>query len=380
MIPIAIPHLVGREGQYLQECVHSGFVSSVGPFVSRFEAMVADAAGASRAVATSAGTTGLHAALVAVGVGRDDLVILPSLTFIASANAIAHTGAGPWLLDVDEATWSLDPALLEHALDQLTTPADKGPVHKETGRRVGAIMPVFCLGLPADMDPIVRIARRFGIPIVVDGAASLGATYRRRPVCQLGADLTVFSFNGNKTVTAGGGGAVAGHNEDLCQLVQHLTTTARIGAEYEHDRVGFNYRMTNLQAAVGCAQLENLGAFLARKRCIRQRYNAAFGQLAAVRPFPAPSWAESACWFSGFILEKGDPDSLRAALRAAGIDARPFWKPIHLQKPYKDAPRTTQPRSEGVWRRIITLPCSTGISDEELDFVITSAKEALRSI
>ena len=227
MIPLAVPNLGGNEARYLQECVETNFVSSVGPFVDRFEAMVAEASGASHAVATSSGTTGLHAALTALGVGRDDLVVLPSFTFIASANAISHCGATPWLLDVCGDSWTLDVAQLARVLETQAERRDGDLVHRESGRRVAALMPVYTLGLPAEMEPLVRVAMRHGLPVVADAAAALGARYRGRAVGALGADLSVFSFNGNKTVTAGGGGVVVGEDEALCARVRHLTTTAR---------------------------------------------------------------------------------------------------------------------------------------------------------
>ncbi len=376
MIPLAIPNLCGNEGRYLHECVETNFVSSVGPFVTRFEEMVAEASGAATAVATSAGTTGLHAALVAVGVGRDDLVILQSLTFIASANSIAHCAADPWLIDVDPATWTLDPRLLEKVLAEETERSAGGVRHRRTGRRVGAIMPVLTLGAPADMDAIMAVARRYGIPVVVDAAAALGAESHGRKIGALGADLTVFSFNGNKTVTAGGGGAVAGDRAELCSLVRHLTTTARNGADYVHDRVGFNYRMTNIQAAVGCAQMELLDRFVARKREIAGRYTTELASLPGAGRIPEPEWAKSACWFSGIVVPPARQAELIGKLREAGIDARPFWKPIHLQPPFEAAPAGAAPVSESVWRSLLTLPCSTGLTDEEQTTVIDAVRRA----
>jgi len=378
LIPLAVPNLTGNEARYLAECVETTYVSSVGPFVDRFERMVAQASGSLGAVATSSGTTGLHAALIAVGVERDDLVILPSLTFIAGANSIAHCGAAPWLLDVAADGWTLDPELLAQVLADETEPGPRGPVHRISGRRVAALMPVHTLGLPADMDAIDSIAERHGLPIVADAAAALGARYRGRPLGALGAALSVFSFNGNKTVTAGAGGAVCGTDERLLDLVRHLTTTARRGAEYDHDRVGYNYRMSNLQAAVGCAQMERLEEFVAAKRRIRRRYEAAFADLPDLRPFPAPTWAEGADWFSGFTLDdprwRGVETDFRSRLRAGGIDARAFWKPIHLQAPYAEAPRSPMPVADGLWRRVITLPCSTGLTEADQDRVIAAVR------
>ena len=239
MIPLAVPNLTGREAEYLQQCIETTFVSSVGPFVNLFEEKVAEAAGASLAVATSAGTTGLHVALEAVGVGRDDLVVLPSFTFIASANAIAYCGASPWLFDVTEESWTLDPELLAKQLSAETHREKGCLIHNATGRRVAAVMPVYTLGMPADMDSIVQIAKDYNLPVIADGAAALGATYKGHPSGKLGADLTVYSFNGNKTITAGGGGAVAGEDTELLKLVRHLSNTAKVGEAYHHDRVGF---------------------------------------------------------------------------------------------------------------------------------------------
>jgi dTDP-4-amino-4,6-dideoxygalactose transaminase len=379
VIPLAIPNLSGNEARYLQECVDSTFVSSVGPFVDRLEDMVATAAGSAvRAVATSAGTTGLHAALTAVGVGRDDLVILPAFTFVASANAIAQCGAMPWLLDVSDTSWTLDPTLLAQVLEAETVRDGDSLRHRASGRRVAAVMPVHVLGCPADMDAIVATAHAHGLKVVADAAAALGSRYRGRRIGQLGADLSVVSFNGNKTVTAGGGGAVVGTDADLVALVRHLTTTARVSADYLHDRVGFNYRMTNLQAAVGCAQLERLDEFVEAKRRIRATYDRAFDGRAGLRLFPRPDWAESECWFSGFVLERAeDVAGLRAGLRDRGVDARPFWRPMHLQPAFAEAMRTDMAVTDGLWQRIVTLPCSTALTDAELATVVGAVLEVL---
>ena len=362
MIPLAIPNLAGNERQYLNECIDSTFVSTIGPFVTRFEQQICEASGCGYTVATSAGTTALHAALSAVGVKSDDLVVIPGLTFIATANAVAHAHAEPWLIDVDEESWTLDPVALANAFETETRPGSDGlPIHILTGKRVAAIVPVYTLGMPADMDLIVATAKKYGVPVIADAAAALGATYRGRMLGDLGADLTMFSFNGNKTVTAGGGGAISGNDRALVDLVRHLTTTARVGADYDHDRVGFNYRMTNLQAAVGCAQMEQLETFVSKKRAIARFYDDSFKNYSELLPFPSPTFAESACWFSGFILRSGDSEQLRSALRTTGIDARPFWKPIHFQKPYSKSPRGNLRVCESIWKRIVTLPWHTGL-------------------
>ncbi len=380
MIPLAIPNLAGNEGKYLQECVTSNFVSSVGPFVNKFEEMVAAKAGGQFCTATSSGTTSLHVSLISVGVQRDCLVIVPSFTFIASVNAVSYCGAVPWLFDIDCESWSLDPALLEQELKKHTFFKDDALIHRPSGRRVAAIMPVYTLGTPADMDRIYSIARDYQLPVIADAAAALGAKYKNRNLAEL-ADLSVFSFNGNKTVTAGGGGAVVGNNNELVDLAHHISTTARVGIEYHHDRVGYNYRMTNIQAAVGCAQLELLDKFIEAKRKIRAGYDDAFKDIKGIRVFPQPAWAESACWFSGIIIEDSNkfPDVplICEKLKERGIAARTFWKPIHLQPPYIDAPRTKMDVSDEIWAKILTLPCSTSLTETDQKYVSQSVKEIL---
>jgi dTDP-4-amino-4,6-dideoxygalactose transaminase len=380
MIPLAEPDVSGNEAAYLQECIRSTFVSSVGPFVQRFEAMLAESTGAVDAVTTCSGTSALHLALTTVGVGRDDLVILPSLTFIASANAISHCGASPLLVDVSEESWSLDVSALANFLDAESGVERGRLIHTRSGRRIAAIMPVHTIGAPADMDPLCALAARYALPVVADGAAALGASYKGRPLAQMGAALTAISFNGNKTVTCGGGGAIVGREAASLQRARHLGTTARIGSDYDHDDVGFNYRMTNIEAAVGCAQMERLDSFVAAKRRIRARYDSAFSGNEALSGFPACPWGESACWFSGAVLAPalaGKAQHIRSKLRDRGIDARAFWKPMHLQKPYASAPRADLTVSESLWQRILTLPSSVALSDADLDRVVSETLDVV---
>lgn len=380
LVPLAVPDVSGNETRYLQECIASTFVSSVGPFVRRFEAAIAASADAPAAVVTCSGTTALHLALVVAGVRRDDLVILPDLTFIASANAISHCGATPWLLDIDPRTWTLDPAAVARALGAEAVKSQDGLVHRPTGRRIGAILTVHMLGAPPDMDGLAAIAQAHGIPLLADGAAALGATYKGRSLARMGACLTGISFNGNKTVTCGGGGAIVGMDESLLDRARHLGATARIGSDYDHDAIGYNYRMTNVEAAIGCAQMERLGAFLDAKRRIRKRYNAAFAGRSALAGFPDSPWGDSACWLSGAVLAPElaarAPD-IREQLRDAGIDARAFWKPMHLQTPYADAPCGPVAVGDGLWRRILTLPCSVALTQADQDRAIAATLAAV---
>jgi perosamine synthetase len=380
MIPHARPDLSGNEARYLQECIETTYVSSVGPFVDRLERQLGEATGAAGAVATASGTSALHASLVALGVGRDDLVILPSFTFIASANAIAYCGAMPWLMDVDRETWTLDMALVRQSLERETRRDGERLIHVASGRRVAAMMPVHTLGVAADMEALGPIAAAFGLPVVADAAAAIGATLRGRALGRMGADLSVISFNGNKTVTAGGGGMIVGNDPELLRLVRHLTTTARAGEEYLHDRVGFNYRMTNLQAAVGCAQMDRWQHLVATKRAIRRRYDEAFAGLPGIGLFPDPADRESACWLSGIRLTAPaqSVEALRARLRAQEIETRGFWRPVHQQPPYRAAPTTDMSVADALWATILTLPCSTDLSEADQARVIDAVKAALQ--
>ena len=380
MIPLAVPNLTGNERKYLNKCIDTTFVSSVGEFVNRIEEMTAKLCGAKYGVATSSGTTGLHLALTGCGVKRDELVIIPTVTFIATANAVAHCGAVPWLLDISADSWNLDISQLEKELKENTVWEDEIVVHKKTGRRIAAIMPVYTLGNVPDMDKINKIARDFRLPVIADAAASIGAEYKSKKIGEL-ADLTVISFNGNKTVTAGGGGMIVGNDEKLMKKLKHLSTTARVTAEYDHDMVGFNYRMTNVQAAIGCAQLERAEEFVEKKRAIRKFYNKAFADVERVSLFPIPDEVESGCWFSGIVLNQGNLQEVRRicqGLRESGIEARSFWKPVHLQKPYCNALQAGSLKvSSGLWEKILTLPCSTNITEKELKYVAATVKEIL---
>ncbi len=381
MIPLAMPNLTGNEKKYLDNCIDTTYVSSVGEYVTRFESLVAEATGSVDVVATSSGTTGIHAALTAVGVGYGDLVIIPTFTFIATANAVRHCGADPWLMDISKEDWCLNPELVKYEIKERCEKRDGELYEKSTGKRVAAIMPVYTLGNIPDMGAFREIADECRLPLIVDAACAIGATYKGESFGKL-ADLSVLSFNGNKTVTCGGGGAVVGCNKELLQHVRHLTTTARVYPDYDFDEVGFNYRMTNIQAAVGVAQMERLGEFVRIKRKVRSYYEeklkdmAREGKLSFFRTTDGAS-----CWFSGIVLPEGKTiDDVKAfcqTMKKADIEVRPFWKPVHLQKPYLDCPRSEVEVSEHLWQRIITLPCSTNLAEYELEQVISMVKSIL---
>lgn len=378
-VPLAVPNLDGREAEYLQECIRSTFVSTAGPFVSRFEEQIAELSGTERASVTCSGTVALQMALEGLGVGSGELVMVPSLTFIATPNSVRHSGADVWLVDCTADDWTIDLGLAREAIESETEPHPDGRLHRPTGKVLRAIMPVMIMGASLDFDGVVSLAAEYGLKTVVDAAAAIGATGAGgRPLGATGVDAVCYSFNGNKTVTSGGGGAVASLDSDLVGRINHLVTTGRLGPAYDHDVVAYNFRMTNVEAAIGVAQIERLPAFLRRKREVYDRY----GEVAARHPhlsgFPTPTVGTSVHWFSGLVYT-GPDDALSERFRSfmveRGVDLRPFWKPIHLQLPYRDAIATPMPVTEQLWDRIFPLPCSTGITDDELDYVVAHATE-----
>lgn len=375
MIHLAEPNLTGNERKYLNECIDTTFVSSVGAFVTRFEEDVVKVTEADFGTAVSSGTAGLHMALKAVGVEKDELVCIPSFTFIATANAVMHCGAQPWLIDIAKDSWTMDPDVLARELQEKAEVRDGKVYHKSSGKRIAAIMPVYTLGMPADMDKINRIAAEYHLPVVADAAAAIGARYKENNIGKI-ADVTVFSFNGNKTITCGGGGALVSGNQQIIEKAHHLATTARCGIEYEHDMVGYNYRMTNIQAAVGCAQLERVDEFVEKKKYIREYYSKHLSGIKDISFFPEVEWAESACWFSGLVLsDKYEVKKVCELLKEKGIEARTFWKPVHQQKPYVNEERSEMKVADNLWKHVLTLPSSTGITEEELEQVVKAIKE-----
>ena len=379
MIPLAVPNLNGNEKKYLENCIDTTFVSSVGKYVMQFEKMVAESTGSVDAVATSAGTTGIHVALTAVGVTHGDLVIIPTFTFIASANAVRHCGADPWLMDISEDSWCLSAELVRKEIKEKCEMREGVLYHASSNKRVAALMPVYTLGNIPDMKAFRVIADEYHLPLVVDAACAIGATYEGEKIGKL-ADLSILSFNGNKTITCGGGGAVVGCNQALLDKVRHLTTTARVWPDYDFDMVGFNYRMTNIQAAVGVAQMERLDQFIQAKHNARIYYEKNLAELCEKGVTFFPTTKGSSCWFSGIVLPEGkfldDAKEICSKLKNGEIEARSFWKPVHLQLPYVNCPKSDVIVAEKMWQRIITLPCSTGITEDELREVTKAVKKA----
>lgn len=379
IIPLAVPNLLGSEGRYLQECISSTFVSSVGPFVTRFEKELAALSGSEDATVVASGTIALQMALTGFGIGEGDIVIMPTLTFIATANAVSHSGAVPWLIDCEAANWTLDLALTRTLIERETEADARGQRrHLATGRILKALMPVMIMGATLDFEAITALAREYRLKVIVDAAAAIGAEgHDGNRLGQTGVDAVCYSFNGNKTVTCGGGGAIAG-DAALIKRIRHLCATARVGRDYDHDEIGYNFRMTNVQAALGVAQLERLDDFLVAKLRMRNVYAELAARYSGVlAPFPDPAFGRNVYWFSGFWYKGPDDmlsDAFRSHMQAAGIDVRSFWKPIHLQAPYRDTVASAMPVADALWRRIFPLPCSTHLTETELQRVLSAAE------
>ena len=372
--PVALhePSFAGREWEYLKDCLDSGWVSSVGSYVDRFEQMLAEICEVSHAIATVNGTAALHLALVLSGVEAGDEVLMPGLTFIATANAAAYCGATPHFIDSDEDTLGLD---MDKLADHLQTKAHvTGGVarNKETGRRIGAIVPMHTFGHPVDMDALTEIALRWNIPVVEDAAESLGSTYKGRPAGGL-SQVGALSFNGNKIVTTGGGGAVLCRDANMAARAKHLSTTAKIPHKwaFDHDAVGYNYRLPNINAALGCAQLEQLAGFVSAKRVLAERYLDAFVDVPGVRLFREPEYARSNYWLNTLILDhanKDARDNLLEFTSANGVMTRPVWTPMHRLPMYADAPRMDLAGCESLSDRVISIPSSAvmGMVEREM--------------
>jgi perosamine synthetase len=380
-IPLSVPEIGGNEWRYVKDCLDSGWVSSVGAFVERFECEFAARLGAAHAVATMNGTAALHVALRTVGLRPEDEVLVPSFTFIAPANAVRYAGAWPVFVDAEPDTWQMDPARVVHFLERQCERVGGDLRNRATGRRIGALLPVHVLGHPVDLEPILAVAERYGLPVIEDAAESLGARYRGQPVGRLG-QIACFSFNGNKLMTTGGGGMLVTDDPALAEQARYLTTTARDdAAEGVHGTVGYNYRLTNIQAAMGCAQLECLDALPAAKRRIAARYREALADLPGVQAMPEADWAESAFWLYSIRLDEEiaglDSRALRDRLTRAGIETRPFWQPLHLSPAHAGAPCLGGGVAERLHREILSLPCSCGLTPAEQDRVIAALGEAL---
>lgn len=361
-LPLHEPEFFGEEEALVLDCIRSGWVSSVGQYVDRFEVEIAAACGTAHGIAVVNGTAALELALRVVGVMRGDEVLMPALTFVATANAAHHLGAVPHFVDAEALTLGLDAMALRLYLDEIAERRGDVTVNGRTGRRLAAVVPMHAFGHPADMDALAEVARDFDIALVEDAAESLGSTLGGRPCGSL-ARIAALSFNGNKILTTGGGGAVVTDDPELAQRAKHLSTTAKVPHKwaFHHDEIGYNYRMPNLNAALGVAQLAQLGKRLAKKRVLAQRYIDTFAGAEGVTVFAERSGTKANYWLNTLLLSSemaAARDTTLEVLNAAGLMARPVWEPLHKLAIYEDCPRAEMPVTEDLAARIVNVPSS----------------------
>lgn len=359
------PVFAGNEREYVKQCIETGYVSSVGSFVTRFEKELARYVGAQHAVAVVNGTSALHLALVAAGVKPGDEVIVPALSFVATASAVALAGATPHFVDVSRETWGIDSTELRAYLSSLLRRDGKQLINKESGRPVTAIVPMHTLGHPCDGDGIKAVAEEFGLAFLEDAAESLGS-FAGGTHTGLAGNAGVFSFNGNKTVTTGGGGAIVTDDAELAARLRHLSTTAKIPHrfEFDHDSVGYNYRMPNINAALGVAQLEQLPDLVERQRSLHRKYEEALGDLVLGSLRSESPGTTSNYWLQAFLLTPelaSQRDNILNACLDAGIPVRPLWKPLNSLTPYRQSPSPPTPVVTDLYSRVICLPSSASL-------------------
>lgn len=353
-----------REVEYVTDCVESGWVSSVGAYVTRFEQELAHFVGVKRAVSVVNGTAALHICLKLVGVVEDDEVLIPSLTFVATANAVSYIRAVPHFVDVNRESLGIDPAKLEKHLETIGEFRQGELYNKQTNRRIKALVPMHTFGHPCMMDELIAVCEKFNLELVEDAAESLGSYYKGKHTGSFGR-VSAVSFNGNKIITTGGGGAILTDDETLADYAKHLTTTAKVPHQwmYLHDEIGFNYRMPNLNAALGCAQLEKLPSFIESKRNLTETYSHWFEEIEGVRLFKELPTARSNYWLQTMLIEDGsNKEEILEFLNGQGVMCRPVWIPLHTLNMYQSCPRSDLSETEYLSATIISLP-STPLSE-----------------
>jgi dTDP-4-amino-4,6-dideoxygalactose transaminase len=374
-ILLSPPHLDDRATSLLLEAVASNWIAPLGPFVDRFEDALASLSHRRFALATCSGTAAIHLALLSLGVGEGDYVICQSLTFAGTVNPVSYVGGIPVFVDSERDTWNMDPDLTHEAIRWCL----------QRGRRPKAILVVHLYGMPARMDELLRLSEEYAIPLIEDAAEALGSRYRGEPCGAFGA-ASIFSFNGNKIITTSGGGALLSHDEPLIGRARHLATQARDAApHYEHTKIGYNYRLSNLLAAVGCAQLDVLNDRVASRRAVYDWYCARLASSGCLTMQPEVAQAFSNRWLTAAVIADhvGDLEAAAIAARILGacataqIDARPVWKPMHLQPVFRDAPSFGGTVSQSLFERGICLPSGSRLTAEELEGVGTAVSSVL---
>jgi len=360
------PYFGGNEWNYAKECIDSTWVSYLGKFVDQFESSLAKFTGIKKAIALVNGTAALHICLKMVGVRYGDEVMVPALTFVATANAVVYCGGTPHFVDSEERTLGIDPEKLASYLSEVSEIRDDGCFNKKTGHYIRAVVPMHTFGHPVDIDPLADVCRIYGVEMIEDAAESLGSYYKERHTGNWGR-CSVLSFNGNKIVTTGGGGAVLTNDEALGDKIKYLTATAKVPHkwEYRHDAVGYNYRLPNINAALGCAQMEELPGFLEKKRILASKYETAMSDIEGVSFFKEPDFARSNYWLNVLLLDNacvGQRDQLLEAAHSHHITMRPAWTLMHKLPMYNGCPRMDLSTAENLELRIVNVPSSPALA------------------
>jgi perosamine synthetase len=368
-VPLHVPEFHGRERELLLDCIDTGWVSSVGSYVDAFEAEVARLSGCAYGVVVANGTAALQIALIVAGVKAGDEVLMPALTFVATANATSHLGAVSHFVDSAYDTLGICPVRLRAHLQQVAEVRDGQTWNRRTGRRIAAIVPMHVFGCPVDMDGLDAVVADWPMVVVEDAAESLGSRYKGR-LCGSFGTVAAVSFNGNKIVTTGGGGAIVTNDAALAKRAKHLTTTAKLPHKWAflHDEVGYNYRMPNLNAALGVAQLEQLDARLVQKQSLFDAYARAFRGLSGATLFTAPEGSVSNNWLVTLVLDPAhaqDRDRLLQVLNDAGIMTRPIWTLMHRLPMYAHTPRADLSQAEDLEARVLNIPSSAYLGARE---------------
>ncbi len=384
MIPLCVPQIAGNEGKYIQDCIDTGWVSSVGSYVDRFEKMIAERMGTQFAVATVNGTSALQVALKVGGVEPDDEVLCSTLTFIASANAIRYANAWPVFIDAEPLHWQMDPNLVEDFLTERCDWKNGALRNRQTGRRVRAIEPVHVLGHSVDMDPILELARRFDLLVVEDAAEALGTKYKDQLVGGLG-DLGCTSFNGNKLITTGGGGMIVTNDEALARKARYLTTQAKDDPiEYVHNEIGFNFRLPNILAAFGCAQAERLEDYISAKRRVAAQYHQELAGIPGVIPFESSCDVFCTWWLYTIQIDSAEfgrtSRELRRELHEQNIQTRPLWQAMHDSPAHQPAQVMNAGVAERLVAECLSLPCSVGITADQVSRVCQTVRHIQQQV
>jgi aminotransferase in exopolysaccharide biosynthesis len=376
MILLSAPNIAGNEWKYVKDCLDTGWVSSVGAYVTAFENKVAEFAGARYGIAAVNGTSALHIALLLSGVNREDYVIVPNITFIASVNAIKYAGAFPMLVDVDPGTWQMDLDLLEAFLIKNTLVENGNCLVRSTRRKIAAIMPVHVLGNMCDMERLMALADTYHLVVVEDATEALGSYYKGKHAGNFG-QFGCFSFNGNKIVTTGGGGVIVTDDEELAKKAKHLTTQAKADPfEYYHDEIGYNYRLVNVLAAIGVAQMEQLPGFIQRKKEINAFYRQELAGVGDITFQTITAGVDPNCWL--FTFKTQHQKQLLQMLNERKLQSRPFWVPMNQLPMFKDEIYVTSDDVAGqIYQSCLSIPCSTYLTNEEIELVAQTVKEGM---